>query len=269
MTLFLGPCYPLAATHAEVPTMSAAPEALDPALLEHLLDTIVEAIPAGDNDTDQTRATRRTAARLALLALKPTDAFQAMLAAQAVTFHYAIMDAFRRAAQPDLPPAMAARQRSNAATLSRTMQATLRTLRQHQTPPAEAQPKPRPVRPAARQQSQACIPAAPAGGTRTTPPHPPMGRNDHGGAPRHLRLQGRPDDERSQQREGNRPSPLPLGGVRGRGSGEGVRGRGHPLGSTETGRLHQTRITPFVSRTLPYNRRSPVCTITKESAAAR
>lgn len=128
--------------------MSAATEALDPALLEHLLDTIVEAIPAGDNDTDQTRATRRTAARLALLALKPTDAFQAMLAAQAVTFHYAIMDAFRRAAQPDLPPAMAARQRSNAATLSRTMQATLRTLRQHQAPPAEAQPsRPRPSAP--------------------------------------------------------------------------------------------------------------------------
>ena len=151
LTLFLGPCYPSPPPTPRSPHPCPPPPAppnLDPALLEHLLDTIVEAIPAGDNDTDQTRATRRTAARLALLALKPTDAFQAMLAAQAVTFHYAIMDAFRRAAQPDLPPAMAARQRSNAATLSRTMQATLRTLRQHQAPPAEAQAqRPRPSAP--------------------------------------------------------------------------------------------------------------------------
>jgi len=146
-------------------TSSSAPvEALDPALLEHLLDSILEAIPAGANDTDQTREIRRKSARLALLALRPTDAFQAMLAAQAVTAHYAIMDAFRRAAQPDLAPAMAARQRTNAATLARMMHATLRTLRQHQTPAAEAQPS-SPCPPAQPRASKAAAPA-----TRPLPP---------------------------------------------------------------------------------------------------
>jgi hypothetical protein len=127
---------------------TTAAEPLDPALIEHLLDSIVEAIPAGANDTEQTRAIRRNAARLALLALKPTDAFQAMLAAQAVAAHYAVMDAYRLAAQPDLAPAMTARMRSNAATLSRTMQATLRTLHKHQAPPAEAKAQPSPRSPA-------------------------------------------------------------------------------------------------------------------------
>lgn len=124
---------------------SAVAPHLEPDFLEHLLDTIVEAIPAGDLPTPA-RITIRNAARLALLALQPADAFQAMLAAQAVATHYAIMDAFRRANDAQLTPAMAARQRGNAATLSRTMQATLRTLRQLQAaPPAPAEPRARPA----------------------------------------------------------------------------------------------------------------------------
>ncbi len=110
---------------------------LDPDFLEQLLDTIAETMQASAKDTDRARAARRSAARLALLALRPGDPFQAMLAAQAIAAHYAIMDAFRRAMQPDLAPAMAARLRASAATLARTMEATLRTLRQHQTTPTD------------------------------------------------------------------------------------------------------------------------------------
>ena len=56
------------------------------------------------------------------------------------------MDAFRRAVQPELAPAMAARLRANATAMARMMQATLRTLRQAQAPAedeaAVAQPSP-------------------------------------------------------------------------------------------------------------------------------
>ena len=113
---------------------------IDPAFLEHLLDTITATMPPADNDTDQARAARRNIARMALLAMKPADPFAAMLAAQAIAAHYAIMDAFRRAAQPDIAPAMAARLRANAASLSRTMQATLRTLQKHRDTVAANEP---------------------------------------------------------------------------------------------------------------------------------
>ncbi len=109
---------------------SSPAAALDPGFLECLIDTIVETIPAGD--TDISGAVRRHVARLALVALCPTDLFQAMLAAQVIAAHVAIMDAFRRALQPELAPAMAARLRANATSVARMMQTTLRTLRQAQ-----------------------------------------------------------------------------------------------------------------------------------------
>ncbi len=106
-------------------------DTLDGAFLDHVIDTVAETIPA---DSHNSPAARRQAARIALLALRPADAFQALLAAQVIAAHYAIMDAFRRAAQPELAPAMATRLRANATAMARTMQATLRTLRQAQAP---------------------------------------------------------------------------------------------------------------------------------------
>ena len=140
---------------------------LDPDFLEQLLDTIIETIQAGADDTDRARAARRHAARLALLALRPADPFQAMLAAQAIAAHYAIMDAFRRAMQPDLAPAMAARLRANAATLARMMQATLRTLRQHQTTAPDQDAVRHSPPPTARPPAKAG-----PGQPRTVPAHP-------------------------------------------------------------------------------------------------
>ena len=128
---------------------------LDPALLDHLLDTILESIPHRPDETEQTRATRSHAARLALLALKPADPFAAMLAAQAIAAHYAVMDNLRRAAQPDVSDHTATRLRGNAGTLTRTMHATLRALHKHQaaaepaTPRTTPQPRPRQPRPPA------------------------------------------------------------------------------------------------------------------------
>ncbi len=156
--------------------MSIAPitDALPADLLDHLLDTIVAAIPAAPNDTGQLRAARRETVRLALLALQPKDAFQAMLAAQAVAAHYAVMDNLRRAAQPDLAPAMAARLRANAASVARMMQATIRSLQKQQTqadaPRSAAPPRARAASP------RLMVPAEPRPTPIADPEHAPPSR---------------------------------------------------------------------------------------------
>ena len=149
----------------------STPADLPADLLDHLLDTIIAAIPAAPDDTDQLRATRRHVARLALLALQPTDAFQAMLAAQAVAAHYAVMDNLRRAAQPDLAPAMAARLRANAASVARMMQATVRSLQKQQAP-ADAPRARRAPTPTPR----LLVPATPQFTPIQDPPHAPPSR---------------------------------------------------------------------------------------------
>ncbi len=165
------------------PTPPVLGSELDPGFLDHVLDTLIETIPAGDDDTGQTRAARRQVAGMAVQALCPADAFQAMLAAQAIAAHHAIIDAFSRAMQPDLAPAMAARLRANAATLARMMQATLRTLRQQQAEASDdtAAPQPAPTasrtgcatKPASsgarRQPPPAAAPAPPTRGTQPEP----------------------------------------------------------------------------------------------------
>ena len=151
----------------------STPDTLPADLLDHLLDTIVAAIPAGPDDTDQTRAARRHIARLALLALQPRDAFQAMLAAQAVAAHYAVMDNLRRAAQPDLAPAMAARLRANAASVARMMQATVRSLQKQQAPAGAPRPDAQPrARRAPTPAPRLLVPATPI----ADPPHAPPSR---------------------------------------------------------------------------------------------
>ncbi|HEY6433906.1 MAG TPA: hypothetical protein VIZ17_18145 [Acetobacteraceae bacterium] len=153
---------------------------LDPTFLDHLLDTILGSIPTRPDDTEQTRATRRHAARLALLALKPADPFAAMLAAQAIAAHYAVMDNLRRAAQPEVPDATATRLRGNAATLTRTMHATLRALHKHQAPPAEpatprtTQPRGRQLKP--EQPLRPLFPAIPLADPEHAPPSRPYRR---------------------------------------------------------------------------------------------
>ncbi|HEX5328494.1 MAG TPA: hypothetical protein VFW75_17700 [Acetobacteraceae bacterium] len=146
------------------PVPPATP-ALDPAFLELLLDSLAETLPRAEPDTEQARAARRQAARLALEAMHPAEPLAAMLAAQAIAAHHAIMDGFRRAMQPELPPAVAARLRANATSLARMMQVTLRTLQARQAPedaPGEATvPAPAPI-------------ARPSRAPRRTAAPPPM-----------------------------------------------------------------------------------------------
>jgi hypothetical protein len=153
-------------------------DALPPDLLDHLLNTIIAAIPAAPDDTDHTRAAHRETARLALLALQPQNAFQAMLAAQAIAAHHAVMDNLRRAAQPDLAPSMAARLRANAASVARVMQATIRSL-QKQQPPADAPrpaAQPRTRRAPAATPTRLLAPTTPQPAEITDPEHAPPSR---------------------------------------------------------------------------------------------
>ena len=153
------------------PSRPADPNALDPAMMDQLLDTVVGPVPS--RDADSAYAARRSAARLAIQALRPADSFAAMLAAQAIAAHYAIMDAFRRAIDPDLPPAMAARLRANAASLARMMQATLRTLRQHHNQLANPVPQPEEKRSAQRpaKPDRSAAPRPDAARPANIPPH--------------------------------------------------------------------------------------------------
>jgi hypothetical protein len=133
-----------------------AGDTLDPALAEYHLGLILGALPALE-DAAATLA-RRDAIRTAFLAMRPRNPMEAMMAAEAIIAHHAIMDCFRVALLPDTDPAVAARARTSAATLSRVRLATLRAL---QRPPASAPAAARPRTPAKRSVDPIPEPPAP------------------------------------------------------------------------------------------------------------
>jgi hypothetical protein len=116
----------------------------DPVTLEAILRATLDTLPVNPRASAEETAILHQAARLAVAALGPRDPWEAMLAARATAAHYAAMEAFRRAMQPDLPDAMAVRLRSNAVALSRLASSTVRELAQLQaarpSDPASAQP---------------------------------------------------------------------------------------------------------------------------------
>ena len=109
---------------------------LDPATLAALVRTTLDALPVNPDWSADEIAARREAALLAIAALGPRDPIEAMLAARATVTHYAVMECFRRAVQPDIEDAMAMRLRNNAIALSRLFTTTLRELEQIQARPA-------------------------------------------------------------------------------------------------------------------------------------
>jgi cell division protein FtsN len=111
---------------------------LAPAVLDHLLSTIMKSTPPEPGETLPDRTARRELMRLMLLAAKPADALQALLVARAIIAEYTAIDAFRRAAAQDVPDAMAIRLRANAIALSRESRTTLRQVEQMQAPPESA-----------------------------------------------------------------------------------------------------------------------------------
>jgi hypothetical protein len=141
---------------------------LDLASLNATVRTTIDALPVNPDTAPEERNDLRQAVLLAIADLGPTNLWEAMFAAQATTAHYAMMEAFRRAALPDLPDAMVIRLHGTALSLARLATASLRELRQAQATTA--------TRSAASQfQAEAarCAdPTPPAATASSVPPEP-------------------------------------------------------------------------------------------------
>jgi hypothetical protein len=133
-------------------------DTLDPAVADYLLEGSLPPI----DDAEKAQA-RREAIRVAFLSMRPRTPTEAMLAAEAIGAHHVIMDCFRVALSPETDPTVAARARSNAATLSRVRLANLRALEKLPSAPASVQTKPPAKRIAdAGRQVDAPMPEVPA-----------------------------------------------------------------------------------------------------------
>jgi hypothetical protein len=148
------------------PQLDQPGDTLDPAFTDYLLGMLVAALPAAADEAAE-RA-RRDAIRFAFQSMRPRNPMEAMLAAEAITAHHVIMGCFRVALAPETEPTVAARARSNAATLSRVRLATLRAL--------EKQPAPATVRPATpvRQKADAVKRIEATEVAEPAPEQPPM-----------------------------------------------------------------------------------------------
>jgi len=98
-----------------------------------MLCTTMDALPFHPRATADQKAAMREAASLVVAALRPRDALEALLAARFVSAHYHVMDDFRAAAQPNLPPVLQLRYQTRLIALCKTMDATLETFLDRQT----------------------------------------------------------------------------------------------------------------------------------------
>lgn len=127
------------------------------ASIDTMYRSTLGSLPMAPNATDDEKRQLRQAAVAALASLGARDAQEAMLATRIVTAHYAAMECFRRAAQPDLSDNMMLRLQTRATALSNLASRTKRELQKMQDAPlahpvteevAEAaaapQPEPRP-----------------------------------------------------------------------------------------------------------------------------
>jgi hypothetical protein len=108
-----------------------------------LLDILERALSRNGDDGDA-RSTATDIARSLFDTLKPRDVLEAMLAARLVAAHCAAIDGYARATQPEVAEVMVLRLRANAAAVSRSFDAALRTLARRRAPVAQ----PRAERPA-------------------------------------------------------------------------------------------------------------------------
>ncbi len=104
---------------------------LPTSVARHAVDTLVAIIPPPVPDTPEARNAREQAAIAAFVALRPADAFEAMLGVQIVAVSAHADECFRLAALPGLSLQDALRSRAQAAALLRTMRGGLRDLQSH------------------------------------------------------------------------------------------------------------------------------------------
>jgi hypothetical protein len=110
--------------------------ALDPNTLAEMTRTALNALSHAPLASAEAKLQRCQAVIAAIGALQPRDPIEAHLAARALTAHYAAMEHFRCAAQPDLPPGLQLRFAARAIQLCRLMDSTTDTLARRQCQPA-------------------------------------------------------------------------------------------------------------------------------------
>ena len=110
---------------------------IDPAFFTLLTDTLAKTVPA-EAATD---GGGLAFARMLLEAWEPSDAMEAMLAAQAIAAHLAAMDGFARAAKPGVSDETAVRLRVNALAAGRRFDHLLGTVRRRNQPAPAATPR--------------------------------------------------------------------------------------------------------------------------------
>jgi len=93
---------------------------------------LIASLPAPRGDTPECRADRDTAAIAAVAALRPANAFEALLAADIVGVSAHAMDCLRLAVQPGQAVEETLRIRARAGSLMHQMQAQLRSLQRIQ-----------------------------------------------------------------------------------------------------------------------------------------
>ena len=123
-------------------TPSPAAIPLDAATLSTMLRSTFEALPISPDASPEDIAAQRQAALIALIALRPRDPIEAMLAARIVCAQSASMECFRRAGQPDIDDNAILRLTARAIALGNFASRAQRELRQLQAaPPADALPE--------------------------------------------------------------------------------------------------------------------------------
>ncbi|HET7881929.1 MAG TPA: hypothetical protein VFL55_13675 [Acetobacteraceae bacterium] len=135
-------------------------------IVRHGLETLIGILPRPIPDTPENLAAREASAIRAVAALRPRDAFQLMLAVQIVGTDAHAMECLRFAAVPGQPLDIVQRARSQACSLWRVSDASLRDLMRTQ----DRQDKSAATRPAAR---PARTPGAQAAAKRSGDPAKP------------------------------------------------------------------------------------------------
>jgi hypothetical protein len=105
---------------------------LDRAPIRFALDSVLASLTVDPNRSVEDLKNERTAATAMLGGLLPADAIQAALAARIVAMHHAAMECLRRAAQPDVPSALAAKLLVTSMSLSRMSTQLMKVLADRQ-----------------------------------------------------------------------------------------------------------------------------------------
>jgi hypothetical protein len=121
----------------EIDTDEAEPMP-DCVFADHLLDTLSHTLTTGAFGSAEELSDRWEAARTLLVAMRPRDPVEAVLAARAVAVHHASMDMYARAALPGTSDEAAIRLRSGAIAASHAFDAALLALEKRQAKSAQA-----------------------------------------------------------------------------------------------------------------------------------